>query len=137
MRISDWSSDVCSSDLGRLGVEELRIAAGRALAGRLGAHGGGEGDLGEGAGHDLALLTAGDGTRMPPSISDNNIPRCEFTVVLYGTMDRFRELETFLAVAEAWAFNAAARRLRQSPPAITRLVKIGSTAGRERVWQYV
>src|SRR3546814_14680634 len=59
---------------------------------------------------------------MPPSISDNNIPRCEFTVVLYGTMDRFRELETFLAVAEAGAFNAAARRLRQSPPAITRLV---------------
>src|SRR3546814_5736463 len=37
-------------------------------------------------------------------------------------MDRFRELETFLAVAEAGAFNAAARRLRQSPPAITRLV---------------
>src|SRR3546814_18111338 len=91
MRISDWSSDVCSSDLGpagladgrliepvalgdeggfgraqavaggRLGVEELRIAAGRALAGLLGAHGGGEGDLGEGAGHDLAPLTAGDG----------------------------------------------------------------------------
>src|SRR3546814_9125225 len=81
--------------------------------------GGGEGDLGEGAGHDLAPLTAGDGARMPPSISDNNIPRCEFTVVLYGTMDRFRELETFLAVAEAGAFNAAARRLRQSPPAIT------------------
>src|SRR3546814_8958704 len=101
MRISDWSSDVCSSDLGpagladgrliepvalgdeggfgraqavaggRLGVEELRIAAGRALAGLLGAHGGGEGDLGEGAGHDLAPLTAGDGARMPPSISDN------------------------------------------------------------------
>src|SRR3546814_6472752 len=131
MRISDWSSDVCSSDLaqilavaaevgigqrplvehleeaaqaaaelhvgpagladgrliepvalgdeggfgraqavagGRLGIEELRIAAGRALAGLLGAHGGGEGDLGEGAGHDLAPLTAGDGARMPSSI---------------------------------------------------------------------
>src|SRR3546814_14417457 len=122
MRISDWSSDVCSSDLGRLGVEELRIAAGRALAGLLGAHGGGEGDLGEGAGHDLAPLTAGDGTRMPPSISDNNIPRCEFTVVLYGTMDRFRELETFLAVAEAGAFNAA---------------EIGRAACRERVCKYV
>src|SRR3546814_10412419 len=65
---------------GRLGVEELRIAAGRALEGLLGAHGGGEGDLGEGAGHDLAPLTAGDGTRMPPSISDNNIPRCEFKI---------------------------------------------------------
>ncbi|WP_340117413.1 LysR family transcriptional regulator [Pelagibius sp. 7325] len=37
-------------------------------------------------------------------------------------MDRFRELETFLAVAEAGAFNAAARRLRLSPPAVTRLV---------------
>ena len=37
-------------------------------------------------------------------------------------MDRFRELETFLAVAEEGAFNGAARRLRLSPPAVTRLV---------------
>ena len=37
-------------------------------------------------------------------------------------MDRFRELETFLAVAEASAFNGAARRLGLSPPAVTRLV---------------
>lgn len=37
-------------------------------------------------------------------------------------MDRFRELETFLAVAEEGAFNAAARRLRASPPAVTRQV---------------
>lgn len=37
-------------------------------------------------------------------------------------MDRFRQLQTFLAVAEAGAFNAAARRLRTSPPAVTRLV---------------
>ncbi len=37
-------------------------------------------------------------------------------------MDRFRELQTFLAVAEEGAFNAAARRLRASPPAVTRQV---------------
>lgn len=37
-------------------------------------------------------------------------------------MDRFRELSTFLAVAEDGAFNAAARRLHMSPPAVTRLV---------------
>lgn len=37
-------------------------------------------------------------------------------------MDRFRELTTFAAVAEAGAFNAAARRLKMSPPAVTRLV---------------
>lgn len=37
-------------------------------------------------------------------------------------MDRFRELETFLAVAEEGAFNGAARRLKLSPPAVTRLV---------------
>lgn len=37
-------------------------------------------------------------------------------------MDRFRELETFLAVADDGAFNAAARRLGLSPPAVTRLV---------------
>ena len=37
-------------------------------------------------------------------------------------MDRFRELSAFVAVAEAGAFNAAARRLNLSPPAVTRLV---------------
>lgn len=37
-------------------------------------------------------------------------------------MDRFRELTTFVAVAEAGAFNAAARRLKMSPPAVTRQV---------------
>jgi len=37
-------------------------------------------------------------------------------------MDRFRELETFVAVAEEGAFNAAARRLGSSPPAVTRQV---------------
>lgn len=37
-------------------------------------------------------------------------------------MDRFRELTVFLAVAEEGAFNAAARRLALSPPAVTRLV---------------
>ena len=37
-------------------------------------------------------------------------------------MDRFRELETFVAVAEEGAFNAAARRLNLTPPAVTRMV---------------
>ncbi len=37
-------------------------------------------------------------------------------------MDRFRELSTFVAVAETGAFNAAARQLGMSPPAATRLV---------------
>lgn len=37
-------------------------------------------------------------------------------------MDRFRELAAFVAVAEDGAFNAAARRLHMSPPAVTRLV---------------
>ncbi len=37
-------------------------------------------------------------------------------------MDRFRELTTFLAVAEEQAFNAAARRLNLSPSVVTRLV---------------
>jgi len=37
-------------------------------------------------------------------------------------MDRFRELSTFVAVAESGAFNAAARHLKMSPPAVTRLV---------------
>jgi DNA-binding transcriptional LysR family regulator len=39
-----------------------------------------------------------------------------------NNMDRFRELTAFVAVAEEGAFNAAARRLRASPPAVTRLV---------------
>lgn len=37
-------------------------------------------------------------------------------------MDRFTELQTFLAVADAGGFNAAARRLGKSPPSVTRLV---------------
>ena len=37
-------------------------------------------------------------------------------------MDRFRELSTFVAVAEEGAFNAAARRLNLTPPVVTRLV---------------
>jgi DNA-binding transcriptional LysR family regulator len=38
------------------------------------------------------------------------------------SMDRFRELSTFVAVAEEGAFNVAARRLHMSPPAVTRFV---------------
>ena len=37
-------------------------------------------------------------------------------------MDHFRELSTFVAVAEEGAFNKAARRLNLSPPVVTRLV---------------
>ncbi len=37
-------------------------------------------------------------------------------------MDRFREMQVFVAVAEAGSFAAAARRLRSSPPAVTRAV---------------
>lgn len=37
-------------------------------------------------------------------------------------MDRFREMAVFVAVAEAGSFAAAARRLRSSPPAVTRAV---------------
>ncbi len=37
-------------------------------------------------------------------------------------MDRFTELETFVAVADAGGFNAGARRLNRSPPAVTRLI---------------
>ena len=43
-------------------------------------------------------------------------------------MDRFRELTAFVAVAEEGAFNAAARRLGQSAPVVTRL--IGALEGR-------
>jgi len=37
-------------------------------------------------------------------------------------MDRFREMEVFMAVAEVESFAGAARRLRLSPPAVTRAV---------------
>ena len=37
-------------------------------------------------------------------------------------MDRFRELTAFITVADTGAFNAAARRLNASPPAVTRLI---------------
>ncbi len=37
-------------------------------------------------------------------------------------MGRFRQLETFVAVAESGGFNAAARHLQMSPPSVTRLI---------------
>lgn len=37
-------------------------------------------------------------------------------------MDRFTELQTFVAVAESSGFNAAARKLNRSPPSVTRIV---------------
>ncbi|WP_439887676.1 LysR family transcriptional regulator [Pseudomonas sp. MBLB4123] len=37
-------------------------------------------------------------------------------------MDRFQEMQVFLAVAEAQGFAAAARRLNMSPPSVTRAV---------------
>lgn len=37
-------------------------------------------------------------------------------------MDRFKQLETFVAVADAGGFNAAARQLQMSPPSVTRLI---------------
>ncbi len=37
-------------------------------------------------------------------------------------MDRFTELQTFVAVAEKGGFNAAARKLNRSPPTVTRIV---------------
>lgn len=37
-------------------------------------------------------------------------------------MDRFRELETFVAVAEQAGFKAAARALNLSPPSVTRMI---------------
>ncbi|MCL4157537.1 UNVERIFIED_CONTAM: hypothetical protein GTU68_027051, partial [Idotea baltica] len=37
-------------------------------------------------------------------------------------MDRFKQLETFVAVAETGGFNAAARTLRTSPPSVTRII---------------
>ena len=37
-------------------------------------------------------------------------------------MDRFQEMQVFLAVAEEQGFAAAARRLNMSPPSVTRAV---------------
>lgn len=37
-------------------------------------------------------------------------------------MDRFTELQTFVAVADTGGFNAAARSLSRSPPSITRII---------------
>ena len=37
-------------------------------------------------------------------------------------MDRFHEMQVFLAVAEEEGFAAAARRLNTSPPSVTRAI---------------
>ncbi len=41
---------------------------------------------------------------------------------IWNNMDRFLQLEVFAAVAEEEGFNAAARRLKMSPPAVTRTI---------------
>ena len=37
-------------------------------------------------------------------------------------MDRFHEIEVFIAVNDAGSFSKASQRLRMSPPAVTRAV---------------
>ena len=46
----------------------------------------------------------------------------KLTILEFRIMDRFKQLETFVAVADAGGFNAAARKLQMSPPSVTRLV---------------
>lgn len=51
-----------------------------------------------------------------------NILNLQLSIPEFRTMDRFRQLQTFVAVADAGGFNAAARALHVSPPSVTRLV---------------
>ena len=45
-----------------------------------------------------------------------------YTIAKNGIMDRFKELAAFVAVADAGAFNAAARKINLSPSVVTRVI---------------
>src|SRR4029453_4912432 len=60
---------------------------------------------------------------MPNSTCSKNPRRAEFFIPFIGmNMDRLHLMNVFVAVAEEAGFSAGARRLRMSPPAVTRAV---------------
>src|SRR5687767_7074242 len=63
-----------------------------------------------------------DGT-VPLYTCDKNPRQTQFIVASNGIiMDRLQQMSVFVAVAEEKGFGAGARRLRMSPPAVTRAI---------------
>src|SRR3546814_18035917 len=108
MRISDWSSDVCSSDLGGTRQEgrKVRLHRARTHAGAAAAVRGAEG-LVQGEVRDVRAPLAG--------------PRDAAPGVHVGAV----------------AFNLPAEHLHDLPALDHRLLQIGRPSCRERIWQDV
>jgi DNA-binding MarR family transcriptional regulator len=64
-----------------------------------------------------------DAPTVPKAMASKNTHRMQFIIPFEGmTMNRFHLMSVFAAVAEAESFAGAARRLKMSPPAVTRAV---------------
>src|SRR3546814_13645686 len=114
MRISDWSSDVCSSDLAQL-------AALRAFVLRYK--------------DSPALLMWGIGNEVEAELTDNSQvwPAIEEAARLVKSLDPNHP--TMAVIADTDPANN--RRVKEQAPSINVLGSIGRAACRDRVWQYV
>src|SRR3546814_13716995 len=127
MRISDWSSDVCSSDLDSLG----RAACARGGRSRH-TRGGQTGQIG----HDRMHRTDDDPRLTAASIATN---------ILSGLCLMAEEQDiacehwfTGLRPGRAQVDDASVRvSYRQARPVLHRALQLGGASSRARVWQYV
>src|SRR3546814_16859729 len=124
MRISDWSSDVCSSDLAERGVRVIGIASRRRRIE------GGFGDLQIGLGD--VLLLAGEREVLREAIVDAGL------LALMPQTPAAARPDAFLSVA-VFAIGVASTALGLMPPelAFGGVVQNGSASGGERGCQFV
>src|SRR3546814_11546696 len=113
MRISDWSSDVCSSDLHAIAALNLTQQAKKIALGDDGSS--------DGPGVNTALI---DGVRKFA------MDVRELDIDLIDRINPFQEAYAILAK------TMSEDSLKQVADAISARRKIGRGAGRERVWKY-
>src|SRR3546814_15649574 len=112
MRISDWSSDVCSSDLLQFGDDLHAAHLGAAGDGAAGEHG---------ADHAAGR---GVGAQAPAHVADDVVHvRVAFHAHQFVDLD---------AAGHAYAAQVVALQVDQHP-----VLEIGRAPCRERVWTYV
>src|SRR3546814_1415988 len=136
MRISDWSSDVCSSDL-HAGLEALTVA-------RLDTDDIGENDVAMA----IAQRLAGDHVRAEPTVHGRADLIAETNGLLVyapdgiGKLNRATEAITFAAVAPMTPVRAGdvvgtGKIIPYAAPRAELVSEIGRASCRERVCQYV
>src|SRR3546814_16411684 len=126
MRTSDWSSDVCSSDLSVGGKTAINAVAGKNLIGAF---------------HQPAMVLIDPDTldTLPPREARAGYAE----IVKYGLIDDPEFFAWCEANGTALLAGDAEARVHAITPSVTakaRIVgedEIGRASGRERVWQYV